>query len=80
VRQPGDLAQRALEVPHELQGALRAARILQRMQPGVSGQRRDALVQARVVLHRARPERIEAGVQVEVALGEVDVVTDDLGL
>ena len=48
------------QVPHQLERALRAARVLQRMQPRVAGQRRDALVQARVVLHRARAERVEA--------------------
>ena len=41
---------------------------LQRVQAGVAGQRRDALVQLRVVLHRARAERVEARVEVEVAL------------
>ncbi len=44
------------------------------------GQRRDALVQLRVVLHRARPERIEAGVEVEVALAQPVVVPHDLRL
>ena len=44
------------------------------------GQRRDALVQARVVLHRARAQRVEAGVEIEVALGEAHVVAHDLRL
>ena len=80
VRQPGDLAQRPLEVPHQLQRALRVRRALQRMQPRVPGQRRDALVQARVVLHRARPQRIEARIEVEVPLRQVHVVAHDLRL
>src|SRR4051794_18313321 len=50
------------------------------MQPRVPGQRGGALVQARVVLHRARAEWIEARVEVEVALRQVHVVADDLGL
>ena len=50
------------------------------MQPRVPGQRRHALVQAGIVLHRAGAERVEAGIEVEVALGDPDVVTDDLGL
>ncbi len=80
VRQTADLAQRALEVPHQLQRALGPLRALERVQAGVAGQRRDALVQARVVLHRARAQRVEARVQVEVALGQLHVVAHDLGL
>ena len=53
---------------------------LQRVQARVARQRRDALVQLRVVLHRARAERVEAGVEVEVALGQPVVVADDLRL
>ncbi len=68
VRQPGDLAERLLEPPHHLERALGAVGVLERVQPRVAGQRRGALVQARVVLHRARAERVEAGVEVEVAL------------
>ncbi len=67
---PGDLGERLLEVPHQLQRPLRALGVLERVQPRVAGQRRDALVQPGVVLHRARAQRIEAGVEVEVALGE----------
>ena len=80
VRQAGDLAQRALQVVHQLQRALRALRRLQRVQPRVTGERGDPLVQPRVVLHRARPERVEARVEIEVATRELDVVTDQLGL
>ena len=46
----------------------------------MSGQRRDALVQARVVLHRARAERVEARVEIEVPLRQADVVAHDLRL
>ena len=80
VRQAGDLGQRVLELVHQLQRALGALGVLQRVQAGVAGQRRDALVQLRVVLHRARAERVEAGVEVEVALREPVVVADDLRL
>jgi hypothetical protein len=45
VRQARDLRQRALQVPHQLERALRALGVLQRVQPRVAGQRRDALVQ-----------------------------------
>ena len=80
VRQAGDLDQRPLQVPHQLERALGALRVLGRMQARVPGKRRDLLVQARVVLHRARPERVRAGVEVEVAPREPVVVADDLGL
>ncbi len=80
VRQARDLRERPFEVPHQLERALCVLGILQRVQAGVAGERRDALVQARVVLHRARAERVEAGVEIEVALGEAHVVAHDLGL
>ena len=80
VRQAGDLRQRLLQVPHQLERALRALGVLQRVQARVAGQRGGALVQARVVLHRARAERVEARVEVEVALGDADVVAHDLRL
>ena len=80
VRQAGQLRERALEVPHQLERALRALRVLGRMQPRVARQRRDLLVQARVVLHRAGAERVGAGVEVEVAARDPVVVADDLGL
>ena len=80
VGQPGDLAQALLQAPHQLQRALGAPGVLERVQPGVAVQRRDALVQLGVVLHRARAQRIEAGVEVEVALGQAVVVAHDLGL
>ena len=80
VRQAADLRQRALQQPHQLQGALGALRVLRRMQPRVAGQRRHPLVEPRVVLHRAGAERVEAGVEVEVAPRDAVVVADDLRL
>ena len=50
------------------------------MQAGVAGERRDLLVQARVVLHRARAERVRPRVEVEVPARDAVVVADDLGL
>jgi hypothetical protein len=52
--------------PHQLQRALGPLGVLGRMQAGVAGQRRDPLVEPRVVLHRAGAERVEAAVEVEV--------------
>src|SRR5438105_3692190 len=80
VRKPGDLFERLLETPHQLERPLGVGRFLERMQSRVAGQRRDALVQLGVVLHRARAERVKAGVEVEVALGEAVEVAHDLGL
>jgi len=80
VRQAADLAQRALQQPHQLQRSLGALRVLGRVQASVAGQRRHTLVQTRVVLHRAGAERVEAGVEVEVAAREPVVVADDLRL
>jgi hypothetical protein len=80
VRQTGDLRERALQVPHQLERPLRSLGVLQRVQPRMAGERGDALVQARVVLHRARAQRVEARVEVEVALGDADVVAHELGL
>ncbi len=80
VRHAGDLAERLLQAVHQLERALRPRRILQRVQAGVAGQAGDPLVQLRVVLHRARPERIEAGVEIEVALRQAVVVAHDLRL
>ena len=60
VRQAADLASDSLQQPHQLQRALGAARVLGRVQAGVAGQRRDPLVEPRVVLHRAGAERVEA--------------------
>ena len=80
VRKAADLAQRALQPPHQLQRPLGPLRVLRRVQPGVAGERRDLLVEARVVLHRARAERVRPGVEVEVAPREPVVVADDLRL
>ena len=72
--------QRSLQAPHQLQRALGALGVLRRVQPGVAGKRGDLLVEPRVVLHRARAERIRARVEVEVAPRDPVVVADDLGL
>ena len=60
VGKAADLRQRPLQLPHQLQCPLGALGVLGRVQPRVAGQRRDPLVEARVVLHRAGAERIEA--------------------
>ena len=47
---------------------------------GEAGQPGGPLVELGIELHRARAQRVEAGVDREVQLREVDVVADDLGL
>ena len=79
-RQSADLGKRFLQQVHQLKRTLGVSRIGRRMKLRVTGQRRDPLVQARVVLHGAGTERVEAGVEVEVPAGEAVVVTDDLRL
>ena len=78
--QAGDLGEHLLEAPHELERALCALILLMRMQIAEPRQPPDALVDARVVLHRAAPERIEARVDTEGAVCERGDVTDELGL
>ncbi len=80
VRQSRDLTERMLQAPHQLQRPLCPLRSLERMQARMARQRSDALMQLRVVLHRARPERVKAGVEVEVALAQPVVMPDDLRL
>ena len=80
VRQPGELGERPLEPPHQLERALRALRVLRGMQPRVSRERRDPLVEAGVVLHRAGAERVRPGVEIEVPPRDPVVVAHDLRL
>ena len=80
VRQAADLRQRLLQQPHQLQRALSALGILCGVQARVTRQRRDPLVEPRVVLHRAGAERVETAVEVEVATREPVEVADDLRL
>ena len=79
-RQSGDLDEDLLELPHQLERALRALVLLQRMEVAEPLERGRALVHARVVLHRAAAERVEARVDPEVAVGERGEVPDDLVL
>ena len=75
-----DLGEDRLQVPHELERALRALVLLVRVEVAEAREPPDALVDARVVLHRAGAERVEAGVDAERAVGERRDVADDLGL
>ena len=78
--QPADLGEDLLQAPHELERALRRLLLLVRMEVAEAGQVHDPLVHARVVLHRAGAERVEARVDAEVAVGERGEVADEVGL
>ena len=61
-----DFAKGLLESPVSLQGALHCRSRRERMESGKSAVRGDLLVEFRIILHSARPQRIEAGVDTEV--------------
>ena len=69
-----------LQPPHQLERALRAVLLLQRVEAREPGKRCEALVDPRVVLHRAGSERIEARVDAEVARRQLGEVPDELEL
>ena len=75
-----DLAQDLLEMPFELERALRRIVLDQRVQVAEARQPDESLVDARVVFHRAGAERIEARVDAEVARRELREVAHDLRL
>ncbi len=78
--EPCDLCQDLLQAPHQLERALRSLLLLMWVQVTKARQHDDALVDPRVVLHRARAERVEARVDAEGPIGERREVPDDLGL
>ena len=78
--QAGDLGEDLLQAPHQLERPLRPVLLLERVHVAEAGQRDDALVHARVVLHRAGAERVEARVDPEVAGRQLGEVADELRL
>src|SRR5690606_24384373 len=64
---------------HHLQRALHGRDRLQRVDIGKAGQAGHLLVEARIVLHRARAERIHAAVDRVVEAGEAHIVTHRFG-
>src|SRR5205807_435649 len=78
--EPRHLRQDLLQAPLQLERALRTLLLLEGMEVAKARQRDDALVHARVVLHRARPERVEAGVDPERPGGELAEVAHHLRL
>ncbi len=78
--QAADLGEDLLQAPHELERALRPVLLLERMEVAEPRERDHALVDPRVVLHRAGAERVEAGVDPEGAVGQSGEMADDLRL
>jgi hypothetical protein len=79
-RKPRDFREDLLQLPHELERALRAVVVLVRVEIAETGQPSDTLVHPRVVLHRAAAERIEARVHAERPVRERGDVAHQLGL
>ena len=73
---PGDLGEVPRQLVHELERTLRQGLGRQRMDLGEAGQPRHVLVELRVVLHRARAERIEVRVESVVQPRQARVMAD----
>ena len=78
--QAADLGEPALELVHQLEGALHQRLRLVRVQAGEAVQARGHLVHARVVLHRAAAERVAAAVHAVVERAEAGEVTQQVDL
>ena len=78
--QPGDLGEHLLQLVEDRQQTLERRLVLVGMLRRQARQRREPLVPLRVVLHRARPERIEVRVDRHVQRRQVRVVPDDVEL
>ncbi len=75
-----DLGEHPLELPQQLERALRQRVGRERVQRREARQARRPLVDLGVVLHGARAERVEAAVDRVVEVRQVDEVADDLRL
>src|SRR5690606_15456703 len=76
----GDLREHLLQLVYQLERALRSLFRLVRMKAGEAGIAGDFLVDLRVVLHGARPERIHVDVDRVVLLTQAREVADDIDL
>ena len=70
----GDLLQPFLQVIHDRQAALHHGGRLQRMRMCKTGQARGLFIDHRVVLHRARTQRVKPGKDAVIQLGEPRVM------
>src|SRR5207253_1239890 len=73
-RHAGDRREHPLQLPHQLQGTLHVRCFLIWVQTGEAVEGGELLVDDRVVLHGARPERVDALVQVVIAPRETSEV------
>ncbi len=78
--QAGELEQPAAHLGDQVERAGDGRRRLQRVDVGEAGEPRHLFVEARVVLHRARSQRIKPGVDGVVLLAEAHVVAHRLRL
>ena len=76
-REAADLFEHFLQRVHQQQVALHRLERLERVGEGEARQAGGIFIHARVVLHGARAERIEAAVDAVVQLREVGKVADD---
>ncbi len=76
---PGNFGEDLLHLKQQLQHALERFLRLIRMQIGQARQRRQPFVPLRVVLHRARAERIEMRVDRHVQCRQIRIVPDNSG-
>src|ERR1051326_275100 len=76
--QAGDLRETLLQLVNHLQRALNVGFIRQRMKVSKARDARDALVQTRVVFHRARTERIHPDIDRVVPSRHANEVTHDV--
>ena len=77
-RQTRDLREMLLEFVNDFEGALRVALVSERMKICEPCDTRDAFVEARVVLHRARAQRVHAEIDRIVPGGHANEVPNDV--
>ena len=75
-----DLGEPLLQLEHQGEIALHGLRLLQRMRLGEARDPRDLLVLLGIEFHGAGAERIEAGVDAEIALRQREIVAHDIEL
>jgi hypothetical protein len=78
--QAGDLGEVFLHAEEQFEHALDRVVVLERVQSGEAGERGEAFVPLRVVLHRARTERIKVRVDRHVPRGQVREVANQVDL
>ena len=75
-RKPRDFGKKLLHLEEQFQHPLDGRVVLKRVKVGEPRKRREPFMPLRVVFHRARPQRVEVGVDRHVSRGEVREVPD----